>query len=105
MCLAAVEGWSKVGKGRSADKRRGVFIVVLVGGRVVNKNNQLGEAGGGGGGWFCYSTASKGGRVSLKWLLAVGEKCETMSHVNEKPRTRRQTKGVHKPVNGSLYRS
>lgn len=32
---------------------------MLVGGRVVNKNNQLGEAeaggGGGGGGWFCSS--------------------------------------------------
>lgn len=39
----------------------------------------------------CYSTASR--ESELKWLLAVGEKCETMIHVNEKPWTRRQTKG------------
>lgn len=38
-----------------------------------------------------YSTASR--ESELRWLLAVGEKCETMIHVNEKPKTRRQTKG------------
>lgn len=36
----------------------------------------------------CYYTTRK--ESELKWLLAVGEKCETMIHVNEKPRTQRQ---------------
>lgn len=52
-----------------------------------------------------FAIPPQAGESELKWLLAVGEKCETMSHVNEKPWTRRQTKGVHKPVNGGLYRS
>ncbi len=39
----------------------------------------------------CFSTARR--ESELKWLLAVGEKCETMIHVNEKPWTRQQTKG------------
>lgn len=38
-----------------------------------------------------YSTTSR--KSELKWLLAVGGKCETMTHVNEKPWTRQQTKG------------
>lgn len=90
MCLAAVEGWIKVGKGQGCRQRKGVFMLVLVGGRVVNKNNSWArrkqkeeeeEAG------FvaCYSTASR--ESEIKWLLAVGEKCETMIHVNEKPWT------------------
>lgn len=87
MCLAAVEGWIKVGKGQGCRQRKGVFMLVLVGGRVVNKNNQLGEEKAEGGGVFvaCYSTASR--ESEIKWLLAVGEKCETMIHVNEKPWT------------------
>lgn len=70
-----------------------MLILALVGGTVVNitswvrwKQQEVEE-----GFVACYSTASR--ESELKWLLAVGEKCETMIHVNEKSRTRRQTKG------------
>lgn len=68
----------------------GVFILVLVRGRAVNKYKLLGEEGGG---FWCFfvfffalffTTSRASG---LQWLLAVGEKCETMIHVNEKPWT------------------
>lgn len=52
MCLAAAEEWIKVDTGRSADRGKG-SILVLVGGTVVNKNNQLGEVEAGGGAGCC----------------------------------------------------
>lgn len=77
MCLAAVEGWIKVGKGQGCRQRKGVFMLVLVGGRVVNKKKQLGEEkaeGRGGGGWFCSLLFHRKQRERDKMAACGGRK-------------------------------
>lgn len=83
MCLAAVEGWIEVDQGEKCRQRKGLFISMLVGGRAVNKNNQLSEAVEGGRRWWrrrrrkrvkncCLLLHHKQGEP--KWLCTVGEK-------------------------------
>jgi len=68
--------------GQECRRGLGVFTLMLVGGSIVNKFNQVGEVEGGGVGFVAFYSIT-GRESELKRAFAVGGECETMIHVHE----------------------